>query len=88
MIMSDKKKPAMLILAKMKKGKEEEGPAPMKDGAEQDDSIGMDTAAEELLKAIESKDARALKEALVSLMDMYEARSEAEEDASEESEKA
>jgi hypothetical protein len=49
---------------------------------EQDASIGLESAAEEILSAIESKDAKALKTAICSMLDMYESK----EDAAEESE--
>lgn len=68
----DKKKSATIILAKMK-GKDDyekkETPT-SEDGTEMDSSIGYDAACEEMLKAIESKDAKALKESLRSVIDM------------------
>lgn len=82
MFMSDKKKPVTLIIDKLG-----ERPAPMVDGAEQDLEPGLDTAAEEVLAAVEAKDAKALKAALRSMvqmcMDEYEASESEDYEASE-----
>lgn len=80
MFMSDdKKKQATLIVSKLSGNVE---PKPMVDGAEQDASMGLDAAAEEILQAIESRDKSALKSALKSFMEMCEYEEpEAEEPA-------
>lgn len=76
MIMSSKKKPSTLIVAKLREGKPEEmSEAPV----EQDDSIAKDSAAEELLAAIHSKDAKALKEAFSSMLELCGEAEEASE---------
>lgn len=74
MLMSDdKKKLATIIVNKAKSGKPEEMvEAPMEDGAEQDDSIAKETAAADLISAIESKDAKALAAAFSDLMELCE----------------
>jgi hypothetical protein len=73
---SNKDKMAATIIAGM--GKKEDSEAPQQEGAEQDDSVGMESAAEELLSAIESKSPKAVVAALKACMDMYE-QSEHEE---------
>lgn len=42
------------------------------------DEMGLDSAAEEILSAVEAKDASALKEAMKSFMEMCSSESEAE----------
>lgn len=78
MMMSDnKKKLSTLIIGKMKGpnhsdnlkfGAEKE--KPMSEGGEVDNSIGIDSASEEVMHAIEKKDVKALTSALKSFMDM------------------
>lgn len=72
MMMSDnKKKASTLILKKLADGSEEMSDAPMSpEGAELDQSAGQDSAAEEILAAVEAKDASALKEAIRSMVQM------------------
>ena len=71
MILSDKKKPAALIIARMRGEKEESSEAPKSEmGAESDDSMAKESAAEELLKAIESKSPKAIAEAFSSMMEL------------------
>jgi hypothetical protein len=73
---NDKKSLATIIMGKM-------GPKPVEqseDGAELDDSIGLKTAGEELLKAIESKSAMGVVDALKSLLELIESP---EQEASE-----
>jgi len=79
MIMSDdKKKRATLIAAKLS------GPMePMENEVEQDNSIAEDSAAEELIAAIESKSPKAVVEAMKSLMELC---SSSEEDSEAEKE--
>jgi hypothetical protein len=81
---SNKDKMAATIIAGM--GNKEDKQAPEQEGAEQDDSVGMESAAEELISAIESKSPKAVVAALKACMDMYE-QSEPEE-ASEAPEQA
>jgi hypothetical protein len=70
MIMNDpRKKMATLIVAKLKKGGESMKEQPEKDGAEQELN-SHEIAADEILSAIESKDAKALTEALKSFVEM------------------
>ena len=75
MIMSDdKKKRATLIISRLKDGKEslpEEAPM-SDDGAEleNDSQMGLDSAVDELMSAIEAKDAMAVKEALLSIIEL------------------
>lgn len=71
-MMSDKKKPSTLIIARMRTGKpEEQEMAPKSElGGEDDDSMAKESAAEELLKAIESKSPKAVAEAFSSLMEL------------------
>jgi hypothetical protein len=81
MLMKDeKKKMASLIVAKALPGmpKDAESNPP-----ESDDSIAMKTAGEELLSAIEQKDASGLVEALKSLIDMLESQPHEENEPSE-----
>lgn len=71
MIMPDKKKAVSVLIARMKQPKEEQvSKAPEKDGVEQDSSIGLESAADEIMSAVESKNAKALVEALKSFMEM------------------
>lgn len=71
----DKKKMATVIVAKMRGGGERSYDAPEKDGAEKEMSP-HDVMTEEIMHAIEAKDADALKEALKSFvsqcLDEYE----------------
>lgn len=84
-MMGDKKALAAGIVSKLKEGPkpveaQDSKPASFpegdevetKDGIEQDDSIGMDAAAEELIAAIEAKSAKGIVEAIKSMLDMYE----------------
>lgn len=71
MMQGDKKKGIAIILSKMKGEPEEMKKAPMNEaGDETDHEIGYDSAAEEIIKAVESKDPKALKEALRSFVQM------------------
>jgi hypothetical protein len=66
----DKKKAVGIIIAKAgKPDKQAEGPEEDQ-GEQPEDSEGMKTAAEEILSAVESKDASALVEALKSFYEM------------------
>lgn len=85
MIMSDdKKKQASVIIAKMKEGKASSPEAaPQNEAGDMvDNSIGVDSAVEELISAIHSKDVSAAKEALMSFMDLCESK-EVESDSEE-----
>jgi len=75
---NDKKKSVALIMSKL--GKTEE-PKMSEDGTEQDDSVALKTAAEELIAAISSKDAMQVVEAFKSMMSMCESESEDESGA-------
>lgn len=66
----DKKKIAALIIAKGKPGKEEISEAPMVDGAEQDNSVAEESSAQELMAAIQSKDAKGVVAAFKALMEI------------------
>lgn len=71
MIMSEKKKPAALIIAKLRGEKEEVSEAPKSElGGESDDSMAKESAAEELLKAIEAKSPKAIAEAFSAMMEL------------------
>lgn len=74
LLSDDKKKTVSLLVSKLGKPQMEE--SPMKDGAEQDDSMPKDAAAEELIAAIESKSAKGVVEALESLMELCSPKSE------------
>jgi hypothetical protein len=74
MIMPDAKKKATMIVAAMKPSPAPEMPE------ESHDDMGYESAAEEILQAVESKDAKALSEALKSFHDMCAA---ADEESSE-----
>jgi hypothetical protein len=65
----DKKKSVSLIMSKML-GKPEVEEAPVEDGAEQDDSVGMEAAADELLQAIEMKSSKGIVQAIKSMIQM------------------
>lgn len=83
MIMPDKKKASAIIVAKIHKDKPEEmQEAPKSEnGGINDDSMAKESAAEELLKAIESKSPAAIAEAFSSMMELcggYEEESEQE----------
>jgi hypothetical protein len=74
-----KKKGIALIISKMK-GPSESEDKMMPEGEPMDDkAIALDSAAEEVLAAIERKDARMLRESLVALMEMAEEESESDE---------
>lgn len=83
MMPDDKKKRATLIIAKMKGGSPDmpkEAPK-SDDGAEMDSSMGYMAAAEEMMKAIESKDPKMLMSAVKAFVDMC--MDESPEDESE-----
>lgn len=83
MIMSEKKKPAALIIASLKDGKESKAPV-NEMGDVSDSSMAKESAADELLKAIESKDAKSIVEAFESMMELCNSEHESSESASEE----
>jgi len=80
LMFGDKKKPITMIMAKIGKKPDNMEKAPMEDGAEQDSSVGAEAAAEELMKAIESKSAAGIVEAFKSLMELCESESEPEQE--------
>lgn len=65
----DKKKIASVIVKKIGE-REQMGERHQEDGAVQDNSIALQSAAEEMMSAMESKDAKALMSALKSFIDM------------------
>lgn len=82
----DKKKAVTLIMGKMLGKPEETQEAPSKDGTEQDDSVAVDTAAEELISAIEAKSPKGVVMAIKSLMELCQQESEDYEESEEKSE--
>lgn len=86
MMMPDKKKISTVIIAKMRKDKPEEmQEAPRSEmGGEDDSSIAKESAAEELLKAIEAKNPAAIAEAFSSMMELCGGEEYEEEEESEE----
>lgn len=83
MFMKDKNKAVGVIIASMKKkpdgsSSEETSQSPESDGAQQDSSIGEESAADEIINAVHSKSPKALIEALKSF---YEICSQNEEDS-------
>ncbi len=73
MIMSDNKKKAVtLIMGKLGKGPEESEQVPMKDNAEQDSNMPLESAADELLQAIEQKSSKGIVEAIKSMLELLE----------------
>lgn len=75
----DKKKMAALIIAKAGPKGEKIEEAPMKDGAEQDNSIAEESAAEDLMAAIEQKDAKQIVAAFKALMEICDMQEDAAE---------
>ena len=78
MMMDDKKKQVTMIMAKM--GKAPEAKETNEAGDEVDDSMPKSAAADELISALHSKDAKGVVEAFESLMELcsgsdYEAES-------------
>ena len=84
-MMPDKKKISTVIIAKMRKDKPEEmQEAPRSEmGGEDDSSIAKESAAEELLKAIEAKNPAAIAEAFSSMMELCGGEEYEEEEESE-----
>lgn len=72
MLMKDSKKDdiAMILAKKLGKPDELSMPAQSEDGTAMDQSIGYNTAAEELIAAVESKSASAVVDAIKSLVQM------------------
>lgn len=65
-----KKKPATLILDSMKPMSEAEKPEENENGDQQDESIGQQAAADDLLSAISAKDSAGIVSAIKSLIAM------------------
>lgn len=83
MLMKDPKKGMAALIAK-KLGSPEVSEAPKSEmGGEEDNSLGHKVAAEEVMRAIETKDATMLVEALKSFIQMCEAEEEMSEDSEE-----
>lgn len=78
MLLKDNKKGLVtLIMKRMKGGSEDMSPSfgkaesvKLKDGAEQDNSIGLDSAASEMMEAIKSGDPKSFKNSLLSFIEM------------------
>lgn len=70
MLMKDPKKSIALIVAKKLGSPDLEQAEKSENGDEKDDSIGHKAAAEEIMKAIESKDVSMLVEAMKSFVEM------------------
>ena len=82
----DKKSNLAIIIAKKMGKPEESKSAPeSEDGGELDQSMGYDSAGEEILKAIESKDKSMLVEAIKNIVQMCMDESPEESEESEES---
>lgn len=75
----DKKKMAALIISKAGPKNEEFKQVESKDGAEQDNSIAEDSAAEDLMAAIEQKDPKAIVSAFKALMEICDIKEDASE---------
>lgn len=82
LLKDDKKKMVSSLVGKFSKSQLEQ--APQKDGAEQDDSIGLDSCAEEIIQAVEEKSPKKLVEALKSMLEMLEDADELEQEPEEE----
>lgn len=82
MLMKDNKKDSVsLIMGKLmggKSGEMETKEAPTENGVEQNDSVGMEAAADELLQAIEQKSTKGIVQAIKSMIEM--AAAEPDED--------
>lgn len=77
MMGDDKKNRATVIMAKLSGSKEQPEKRESNEmGDEVDKSIPLDSAAEEILAAVESKDASALREALKSFYEMCDSEAE------------
>ncbi len=82
MIMPDKKKLSTVIVAKMRGDKPDEmSKAPE---VPEDSSIAKESAAEELLAAVEAKDAKAIVAAFESMLELCDSEGYEAEDESEE----
>lgn len=75
----DKKKMASLIIASAGPKGEKMEEAPQKDGAEQDNSIAEESAAEDVMAALESKDPKALVSAFKALMEICDMQEDSAE---------
>ncbi len=74
----DKRKVAALIVRKVGE-RENMSEKPNRDGAEQDNSIAMQSAADEMIRAFEAKDSRMLVAALRSFIEMAKDMEDSEE---------
>ena len=80
MMLPDKKKMLTTVIARLKKdSSSEESKAPTKDDVEQDSSIGHESAMEEFISAVHSKNAKSAVSALKNFMSMHEDEEEANE---------
>ncbi len=78
MLLTDKNKMAATIIAGMGKKEDEEAPK-SEEGGELDASPGLESAAEELLAAIESKSTKGIVEAIKSMIELANEPEEAGE---------
>jgi hypothetical protein len=75
MLMKDDKKNSVSLIMGKLMGDKKEGEvneAPSEAGAVQDDSVGMETAAQELLQAIDQKSVKGIVDAIKSMIEMAE----------------
>jgi hypothetical protein len=88
-LLEDKKTAAAIIIRKMggsesyddmKSSNEEMKQVATRDGAETDSSIGLQSACEEMMRAVEMKDASKFKMALESYLEMREDMKEVDND--------
>ena len=82
LLKDDKKKMVTTIIGKL--GRPEMEKAPEKDGVEQDDSIGLESCADEIIQAVEEKSPKKLVEAMRSMMEMLDEDNDEQENQEEE----
>ena len=79
----DKKKIASLIIRRISPNREVMGEKRTEEGAESDNTIAMESAAEEIMQAIERKDSKQLVSVLRSFIDMTREMDEEESNEDE-----
>jgi hypothetical protein len=80
---NDKRKMATIIVAKMNKNPEKMMEKSQHEGAEQETTDELDMIAEEVMNALQSKDVKAFKEAMKSMIEVCMNNSEDYEEESE-----